>query len=222
MHKLAFAVAATLATFTAAHAVAQQQPGAPASVTAAQPAVRAGAYTLDKSHAKIIWSTSHFGFSTYYGEFTDFDAKLQLDAANPAASKLSVVVQTGSANGHNEALEKHLQSADFFNVAKHPTATFVSTAVRPTGPATADVTGNFTLLGVTKPLTLKVSFNKTGDNMAKVYVAGFSAEGVVKRSDYGMAYGAPALGDEVKLLISGEFNPATSDWTGTGPAPVDR
>ena len=212
MRKTAFALTAALAAVTAAHALPSAQPvAAPiaqSAAAAAQAPVRAGAYALDKSHAKIVWSTSHFGFSTYYGEFTDFDAKLSLDPANPANSKLNVVVQTASVNGHNEALETHLKSADFFDVAKHPTATFVSTRVTPTGATTADVTGNFTLLGVTRPLTLKVTFNKAGENMAKTYVAGFSAEGIVKRSDYGMTYAVPAVGDEVKLTFSGEFNPA--------------
>ena len=68
------------------------------------------------------------------------------------------------------------------------------------------MTGDFTLLGVTKPLTLKVTFNKAAENMAKKYTTGFSAEGVVKRSDYGMTYAVPAVSDEVKLVISGEFN----------------
>ena len=212
MRKTAFALTAALAAVTAAHALPSAQPvaalAAQSAAAAAQAPVRAGAYTLDKAHAKIIWSTSHFGFSTYYGEFTDFDAKLSLDPANPANSKLTVTVDTASVNGHNEALETHLKSADFFDVAKHPTATFVSTRVTPTGATTADVTGNFTLLGVTRPLTLKVTFNKAGENMAKTYVAGFSAEGIVKRSDYGMTYAVPAVGDEVKLTFSGEFNPA--------------
>lgn len=201
---IAFALATVATAALGTHAIAQDAPAA--APAAAQ--VRAGAYTLDKAHAKIIWSASHFGFSTYYGEFTDFDAKLNLDPANPANSKLAVTVQTASVNGHNEALEKHLQSADFFDVAKHPTATFVSTKVVPTSATTADVTGDFTLLGVTKPLTLKVTFNKAGENMAKTYVAGFSAEGVVKRSDFGMNYAVPGVSDDVKLTISGEFNPA--------------
>lgn len=207
MRKIALALAAAAVAVAAPHAIAQQQPATETPAVAAQQDVRGGAYTLDKSHAKIIWSASHFGFSTYYGEFTDFDAKLNLDPANPANSKLSVTVQTDSVDGHNEALEKHLESADFFDVEKFPTATFVSTSVVPTGATTADVTGDFTLLGVTKPLTLKVTFNKAGENMAGTYVAGFSAEGAVKRSDFGMNYAVPGVSDEVKLTISGEFNP---------------
>lgn len=202
MRKIALAVTAA-AIAVSAHAIAGTQ-----SAPATPVAVQAGDYALDKSHAKIVWSTSHFGFSTYYGEFTDFDAKLNLDPANPANSKLSVTVAMTSVDTHNDKLDAHLESADFFDVAAHPTATFTSTAVRRTGAATADVTGNFTLRGVTKPITLHVTFNKAGENMAKRYTAGFSAEGVIKRSDFGVSYAVPAVGDEVKLQISGEFNAA--------------
>lgn len=184
-------------------------PAAAAQATPAAPAVRSGDYALDTSHAKIVWGVSHFGFSTYYGEFTDFDAKLTLDAANPDRSRLVVTVATPSVDTHDDKLDAHLESADFFDVANHPTATFASTAVRRTGPTTADVTGNFTLLGQTRPLTLAVTFNKAGENMGKVYTTGFSATGTIKRSDYGMTYGLPGLGDEVELRISGEFNLAS-------------
>jgi polyisoprenoid-binding protein YceI len=170
--------------------------------------VRAGDYKLDKSHAKILWSVSHFGFSTYYGEFTDFDARLSLDPANPSASRLTATIGTSSIATHDNALDTHLKSADFFDVANHPQARFVSTEVRPTGPNKAKVTGQLTLLGQTRPLTLDVTFNQAGDNMAGIYTAGFSATGKIRRSDYGMRYGLPAVGDEIDLTISGEFNPA--------------
>jgi polyisoprenoid-binding protein YceI len=184
---------------------------APAAAATAQavPQVRSGNYALDRSHAKIIWSVSHFGFSTYYGEFTDFDARLTLDAANPERSRLNVTVATPSIATHNDALDAHLKNADFFDVANHPNATFNSTAIRRTGATTAEVTGDFTMLGRTRPLTLNVTFNAAGDNMAGVYTAGFSATGTIKRSDYGMNYGVPALGDEIALQISGEFNLAS-------------
>ncbi len=177
-----------------------------AAVAQAGPQVRSGSYQLDKSHAKIHWSVWHFGFSEYTGEFTDFDARLSLDGARPERSRLDVTVATPSIATHNEALETHLKSADFFDVANHPRATFTSTAINRTGANSAEVTGNFTLLGQARPLTLSVTFNKAGDNMAGVYTAGFSATGVVRRSDYGMTYGVPGLGDEISLRISGEFN----------------
>ena len=207
-----FIVAAAFAATIAAQAVVSTLPAfaseSQSTETQAAPQVRAGDYRLDKSHAKILWSVSHFGFSTYYGEFTDFDAQLRLDPANPQASQLTARITTASIATHNEALDTHLKSADFFDVANHDEARFVSTNVRPTGPTTAEVTGQFTMLGQTRPLTLDVTFNQAGDNMAGVYTAGFSASGKIRRSDYGMRYGLPAVGDEIELTISGEFNPA--------------
>jgi polyisoprenoid-binding protein YceI len=188
-----------------ASAQAGQAPVAPQPA----PEVRAGAYKLDKSHAKILWSTSHFGFSTYHGEFTNFDAQLTLDPDRPERSRLMVDVDTRSVSTNDPALDKHLNAPDFFNTAKFPGATFRSTAVRRTGPATASVTGDLTMLGVTRPVTLAVTFNKAGENpVSKAYTAGFSAEGVIKRTEFGMNTYAPAIGEEVKLTISGEFNPA--------------
>ncbi|MDB5668712.1 MAG: polyisoprenoid-binding protein [Alphaproteobacteria bacterium] len=190
-------------------APADAAPGASAAAAQVAPPARSGSYALDRSHAKIIWSVSHFGFSTYYGEFTDFDARLILDAANPERSRLNVTVNTPSVATHNDALDTHLRNADFFGVADHPTATFNSTAIRRTGATTAEVTGDFTMLGRTRPLTLDVTFNAARENMAGVYTAGFSATGTIKRSDYGMNYALPAVGDEVALQISGEFNLAS-------------
>jgi polyisoprenoid-binding protein YceI len=207
MRRIAVALVIAATAGGIAHAVAQDAP-APAAATA--PAdVRAGAYTLDKSHAKVIWGASHFGFSTYYGEFADFDATLTLDPARPENSRLNVTVQTASVATHNDKMDAHLKTDDFFGVEKHPTATFVSTAIRPTGARTADVTGDFTLLGVTRPLTLAVTYNGAGISPAGgKYVVGFSATGTVKRSEYGMKYGVPGVSDDVKLIISGELNPA--------------
>jgi len=204
----AAAFVATIAAQAAVSALPAFASESQAAEAQAPPQVRSGDYRLDESHAKILWSVSHFGFSTYYGEFTDFDAQLRLDAANPEASRLTARIVTASVATHNEALDAHLKSADFFDIPNHAEARFVSTGVRPTGPTTAEVTGQFTMLGQTRPLTLDVTFNKAGDNRAGIYTAGFSASGTIRRSDYGMDYGLPAVGDEITLTISGEFNPA--------------
>jgi polyisoprenoid-binding protein YceI len=176
--------------------------------TTAPQSVQAGAYVLDKSHAKLNWAVSHFGFSTYTGEFTSFDANLQLDPARPERSLLTVTIDTASVETNDDKLDEHLRSAEFFNSAKHPKATFRSTQVKPTGPRTARVTGDLTLNGVTKPVALDVVFNGAGMNAAtKNYVAGFSAETKISRSQFGVATYSPAIGEEVTLTISGEFNP---------------
>lgn len=209
MRTLVIAAALAATGLVGANAIAQD-PAAPPPPTATAPAnIRPGAYALEKSHAKIVWAANHFGFSTYYGEFTDFDAQLTLDPARPENSRLAVTVEIPSVDTHNDALDKHLATADFFDAANHPQATFTSTAVRRTGDRTADVTGDFTLRGVTKPLTLHVTYNAAGESpVSKAYTVGFSAEGTVKRSEYGMTYGIPGVADDVKLMISGEFNPA--------------
>lgn len=182
------------------------------ATSAAAEMPRAGAYKLEKSHAKLNWDVSHFGFSTYSGEFTDFDMAATLDPARPERSSLTATVNMNSVNTNNPALDKHLATADFFETAKYGKAEFRSTRVERTGPATARVTGDLTMRGVTKPLTLDVRFNKAGQNpLNKAYTVGFDATGVVKRSLWGVNYAVPAVGDDVKLSFSGEFNPAQAD-----------
>ncbi len=165
-----------------------------------------GTYALDKAHGKVTWSISHLGFSTYVGQFSDTAATLVFDAVKPENSKLDVTVQTASIGTLNPALDTHLKSADFFNVAKFPTATFKSTKITRTGPKSAKVRGDFTLLGVTKPLTLLVVLNQAGNNpMFKYYEAGFTATAHLKRTNWGLSKYAPYLGDDVNLQIEGEF-----------------
>lgn len=181
------------------------QPGSAADTAAALPA-KAGTYALDKSHGKVTWSISHLGFSTYIGQFTETEATLVLDPAKLENSTLDVTIQTASVGTLNPKLDEHLKSADFFNVAKFPTATFKSTKITQIGPKTAKVRGDFTLLGVTKPLTLLVVLNKAADNpMFKYYEAGFTATAHLKRTEWGLSKYAPALGDDVNLQIEGEF-----------------
>ena len=185
---------------------------APATVPAQSPATelpRAGAYKLEKSHARLTWTTSHFGFSTYSGQFTGFDMTATLDPARPERSSLQATVDMNSVDTRNERLDAHLKNADFFETAKYGQATFRSTRVQRTGPATARVVGDLTMRGVTRPLTLDVRFNKAGQNpVSKAYTVGFDATGVIKRSLWGVNYALPAVGDDVTLTFSGEFNPA--------------
>lgn len=172
-------------------------------------AVKSGAYALDKSHAKLNWAVSHFGFSTYNGEFTGFDARLTLDAARPERSSLAVTIDTASVETNDDRLDEHLRSPDFLDAGKHPTATFRSTRVVPTGERTARVMGDLTLRGITKPVTMNVTLIGAGHNPAtKAFTVGFAAEATIRRSQFGVTTYSPAIGEAVVLSISGEFNPA--------------
>lgn len=189
--------------------------GAAQAQTTTNPAeVHAGTYRLDPSHSKATWSVTHFGFSTYVGQFATVNGVLVLDPKAPAASKLDVTVDTTSLGTLNPALDTHLKSADFLDVAKYPQALFHATRIVVTGPKTAAITGDLTLHGVTKPVVLDVTYNGgyAGHPMDPHARVGFSAKGSFKRSDFGIAYGVPAPGttmgvsDEVQVTIEAEFS----------------
>lgn len=169
--------------------------------------VQAGTYKLDAAHGKITWSVNHLGFSTYYGQFINVAADLTLDPANPSASTLTATVPLTDVAPNSDGLKNHLQTPDFFDTAQFPTATFVATSivVDEDDASEADVTGNLTLRGVTRPVTLEVKFNQAGPSMGGVYKVGFDGETTIKRSEFGINFALPAVGDEVELHIEGEF-----------------
>lgn len=170
--------------------------------------VTAGAYALDSGHGKITWSVSHLGFSTYTGQFVNVQAALTLDSANPAASTLTATIPLTEVDPNDDRLKAHLQTADFFDTANHPVATFVSRSVTVDADDAneATVVGDLTLRGVTRPVTIEVEFNQAGPSMGGTYRAGFDGEATIRRSDFGINYGLPmGLGDEVDLHIEGEF-----------------
>ena len=169
-------------------------------------AASAETYTLDPSHTQIIWNINHFGFSNPSGKFASIEGSLTLDEAKPENSKVNATITIANLYTGLEKLNEHLLGDSFFDAKKFPTATFASTKVELTGKDTAKVTGNLTLRGVTKPITLDVKLNKVGINMMKKKTAGFSASLTLKRSDFGMSAYAPDLSDEVKLTVETEAN----------------
>ena len=186
--------------------------------TLAFSAQAAETYKLDPSHTAITWHVNHFGFSTPSGKFMSVDGDVKLDEANPAASSVKVTVDVNGINSGVAKLDEHLKTPDFFDVAKFPTATFISTKVVPTGKDTAKVEGNLTLHGVTKPVTLDVKLNKIGENMMKLKTAGFTASTTIKRSEFGITTYVPNLGDDVKIEIESEANVPASTAPAAAPA----
>jgi polyisoprenoid-binding protein YceI len=169
-------------------------------------AFAADTYALDPAHTQTIFTINHLGYSTITGAIHDLKGTLVLDTIKPEDSTIEVTMAADSVDTGFAARDKALQSAMFFNVAQFPTMTFKSTHIRKTGAKTADVEGNFTLLGVTRPLVLKTVFNRmapdtTGTN---VYKAGFTAMTTIKRSDFGMKAYVPYVGDDVQVVINFE------------------
>lgn len=162
-------------------------------------------YQIDPQHLSVAFIVNHLGFSNLIGRFNTASGTLGFDKAAPAASTLNVTVDAASVDTNHAKRDEHLRSPDFFNTKEFPRITFKSTRIEKTGETTGTLTGDLTMLGVTKPVTLTVTFNKEGVSPAsKLETVGFSARGTVKRSDFGMKYGVPHIGDDIELLIEAE------------------
>jgi polyisoprenoid-binding protein YceI len=168
-------------------------------------------YTLDSTHTFPQFEVDHLGVSTMRGFFRKSSGKFSMDRAAKTGS-VELTVETASLDtgdsdkgSRPRTRDDHLRTADFFNVAEFPRMTFKSTAVKFAGDNPAEVAGNLTLLGVTKPVTLKIERWVCKDNpMSKKPMCGGNASASLKRSDFGMKYGIPAIGDELKLTFEFE------------------
>lgn len=233
-----------LASVSALALVACGAPAAPASsaetnpvaaeATPAEPVAeviygKTATYTLDPTHASVIWRVKHFGLSHYTARFTTFDATLVFNPDDASATSLTARIdpasvetdyngdyKSGHADSGFESWNEHLaRSGNYFNAGAFPDITFTSTAITPTGADTGTVTGDLTFLGVTKPVSLDVRYNGVAqfpwapeaDNI------GFSATTTLTRSDFGLSAGTPYVGDEVEVIIEAEF--------GEVPPPAD-
>lgn len=175
------------------------------------PAEASGAYALDTAHANILFSANHLGFSNYFGRFNTMEGTLQFDAADVTKSSVNMKVHTASVDSNNSEMEAKFQDAQFLNSEKFPLATFISTKVEKLSADKGRITGDLTLLGVTKPITLDVTFNGYAVNpYTKAPTMGFSAKGTFKRSDFGMIAYLPDVGDDVSLIIEAEFSKTES------------
>ena len=159
-------------------------------------------YEIDMSHTFVLFDVNHLGFSNMPGRFAEFSGELSFDDENIENSKVSVTIQTGSVDTFHAKRDEHLRSPDFFNAAEFPEMTFSSTSIKKNGDNTAKLVGDLTLLGVTKQVELDLTLNKAGAHpFNKKTVAGFTATGVIKRSDFGMKYGVPNIGDDISLRL---------------------
>ncbi len=162
-------------------------------------------FEIDPTHSNIFFLVEHLGYSRMVGQFQDFSGVFVFDTQDPGSGSVEVAIKTASVDTDHDKRDDHLRSPDFFNAAEFPEMAFKSTSIEVTGDKTGKITGEMTLLGVTKPITIDVTFNKLAPHPLPQYngvvVAGFSGRGSLKRSDFGMKTFAPALGDEIEVWL---------------------
>jgi polyisoprenoid-binding protein YceI len=185
---------------TAPSAIAQQ-------VASLDPTtVKAGTYKVEPYHTQVSFSISHFGFTNFSGFFSGASGTLELDPSAASASKLEISIPVSSILTTAPTLDDQLKKDQWFDAAKYPNATFTSTKVTSTGKDSATITGDLTLHGVTKPVTLKARLVGAGANpLDKSFNVGFEAVGTIKRGDFGIKQYLPLVGDDVTLRIAGAF-----------------
>jgi polyisoprenoid-binding protein YceI len=163
------------------------------------------AYEIDSAHTRVVYTVSHMGYINMPGHFSDITGTISFNPDDLSTAGVDITIKTSSVSMDMKALDEHIQGKDFFNIAKYPTITFKSTSAEKTGPSTGTVTGDLTLLGVTKPVTLDVTFNKKGWNKYMgTEEVGFSATTKIHRSDFGMKAYIPDVGDDIVIAIEAE------------------
>ena len=182
-----------------------------AAVAAASPTLAADTYQFDKSHTTVGFQIRHV-VTNVGGKFQDFSGSIKVDRVKPENSSVEFTIQAASINTNEPKRDEHLKSPDFFDVTNQPTITFKSTSVKPSGKDTYEVAGNLTMRGVTKAVTLPITFLGEGRDPWGNEKMGFELQTTLNRKDYGIIWnkaldqGGLLLGDEVKVQISVEAN----------------
>lgn len=174
--------------------------------TAVENGAVSGVYTPDPNHRYIAFTYNHQGYSKPILTWDGWTGELNFNADDPAASTVSVTIDATSLDTGVPVFDGHMAGENLFDTANYPQITFVSTSVTRTGPTTADIAGDLTIKGVTKPATVKATFNKGAfEERANAYKIGFSGVAQVKRSDFGITYAVPFVSDEVDIMIETEW-----------------
>ena len=209
--KTAFATVTAAAAALSISAIhAQDNPALPGNAQVSS--VMAGTYTADSAHSLVGWRVNHFGFNDYFGIFGDVSGTLEIDPANISAASVDVTIPIASVTVASEGLKDHLLRAgkdgaepDFFG-PEPMAARFVSTSVMPTGGTTANIMGDLTMNGVTRPVTVMAEFTGAGANpMSGARTIGFEGEAFIDRSEFGIDYALPMVGNSVALDITVAF-----------------
>jgi polyisoprenoid-binding protein YceI len=161
----------------------------------------ADTFKIDPVHSSVVFSVMYLGVSNFYGRFNDVSGTVVLDKADPSKSSVELTIPVESVDTHNEKRDQVLRSPDFFNAKQFPVMAFKSKQVESSGD-TYKVTGDFTLHGVTKPLTLEIKKGGEGKGMEGEIRGGGETRFTIKRSDYGMNFMQGPLGDEINIVVS--------------------
>ncbi len=180
-----------------------------AQVSADPAAAPSGLYTLESAHSQLLFSIVHLGLTDYFGRFDRLSGTLHFDGRHPEQSAVEVTVDPASVDTQSAELNNELSGPHVFDAKKYPAATFRSTAVTRTGPSSGQIVGDLTLRGITRKVTLAVTFSGgTPNPLSDGYALGFKATGKIKRSDFGITgmRWEPMVGDDVTLIIDAMFD----------------
>ncbi|MEG3620213.1 YceI family protein [Magnetovibrio sp. PR-2] len=168
--------------------------------------VQAADYVIDTkgAHAFVQFRVKHLGYSWLYGRFNTFSGEFSYDADKPEASAISVTIDTTSVDSNHAERDKHLRSGDFLNVSEFPQAKFVSTGVKMNADGTAQLMGDFTLHGVTKPIAIDVNKLGEGKDPWGGYRAGFQGSTTITMADYGMTFNLGPASTQAEIILSVE------------------
>ena len=177
------------------------------------PTIEAGTYQIDPAHSEVGFRVKHLGISNVDGRFSDVDGTVTVPAGGAMTGvQTDVTIQAASINTRNDDRDNHLQSADFFDAATFPTLTFRSTTMEPLGGNRFTLTGDLTMHGVTKPVTLEGEYNGAATAPDGTKKVAFSASGTINRSEWGLTWnkaletGGVVVSDEVELTLEVEAN----------------
>lgn len=164
-------------------------------------------WALDPTHSQIEFTVRHMMFAKVKGAFNAFTAEIEADPEDLTTASATFTIDASSVDTNNEDRDAHLRSADFFDVENHPNIVFTAKSFTKTGDGEYDATGDLTIRGVTRQETFKVTYNGSGKDPWGNVKAGFSVEGAIKRSDYGLTWnaaletGGVLVGDEIKIAM---------------------
>ncbi|SAK77279.1 YceI like family protein [Caballeronia catudaia] len=204
-HLIAFLAASALMACTPLQVVTHR-------VSTNEASVPPGRYQLDAHHWNVSFDVDHFRYSRFVIRFDKTTAQLDWNADGMSGSSVRANIDASSVNTNVPLLDRMLKGPDMFDVARYPSIVFASTGFQRTGDDKGVLTGDLTIRGTTKPITLNVTFNGHAVNpLTKQETLGFSADGHFSRAQFGLTTWYPAVGDDVHVAIQAEFSKATAD-----------